>query len=79
MLVEQLYPLVIRIVRCHLPVRAAAEDLAQEIFLKLFSRLDQYQARAGIPLNIGCRGWRSGPAWMHCAPNVGGPRCAGAI
>jgi len=49
MLVEQLYPLVIRIVRCHLPVRAAAEDLAQEIFLKLFSRLDQYQARAGIP------------------------------
>jgi len=48
-LVEQLYPLVIRIVRSHLPVRAAEEDLAQEVFLKLFSRLDQYQARAGIP------------------------------
>ncbi len=48
-LVEQLYPLVIRIVRSHLPVRAAEEDLAQEVFLKLFSRLEQYQPRAGIP------------------------------
>ncbi len=48
-LVEQLYPLVIRIVRTHLPARAAEEDLAQEIFIKLFSRLDQYQTRAGIP------------------------------
>ena len=48
-LVEQLYPLVIRIVRTHLPSRSAEEDLAQEIFLKLFARLDQYGARAGIP------------------------------
>ena len=47
-LVEELYPLVIRIVRSHLPVRSAEEDLAQEIFLKLFSKLDQYQERAGI-------------------------------
>ena len=49
-LVEALYPLVIRIVRSHWPERSEEEDLAQEIFLKLFSRLDQYQARAGIPL-----------------------------
>lgn len=48
-LVELLYPLVLRIVRSHLPVRAAEADLAQEVFLKLFSRLDQYQPRAGIP------------------------------
>lgn len=48
-LVEALYPLVIRIVRSHLPRRMAEEDLAQEIFLKLFSRLDQYEARAGVP------------------------------
>ena len=48
-LVESLYPLVIRIVRSHLPRRLAEEDLAQEIFLKLFSRLDQYEARAGVP------------------------------
>lgn len=47
-LVEVLYPLVIRIVRSHLPTRSAEEDLAQEIFLKLFSKLDQYQERAGI-------------------------------
>ena len=49
-LVEALYPLVIRIVRSHCPERSDEEDLAQEIFLKLFSRLDQYEARAGIPL-----------------------------
>jgi RNA polymerase sigma factor (sigma-70 family) len=48
-LVEALYPQVIRIVRSHLPVRAAEEDLAQEIFVKLFARLDQYEARSGVP------------------------------
>lgn len=42
-LVEHLYPLVIRIVRGRLPRRVAEEDLTQEIFLKMFSRLDQYQ------------------------------------
>lgn len=48
-LVEALYPQVIRIVRSHLPVRAAEEDLAQKIFAKLFARLDQYQERGGVP------------------------------
>ncbi len=48
-LVEHLYPLVIRIVRAHLPLRMAEEDLAQEVFLKLFSRLPQYLERDGIP------------------------------
>lgn len=42
-LVEHLYPLVIRIVRSHLPRRVAEEDLAQEVFLKMFTRLDQYK------------------------------------
>jgi RNA polymerase sigma-70 factor (ECF subfamily) len=42
-LVEHLYPLVIRIVRSHLPRRVAEEDLSQEIFLKMFTRLEQYQ------------------------------------
>ena len=42
-LVEHLYPIVIRIVRSHLPRRVAEEDLAQEIFLKMFTRLDQYK------------------------------------
>jgi RNA polymerase sigma factor (sigma-70 family) len=42
-LVEHLHPLVIRIVRNHLPRRVAEEDLTQEIFLKMFTRLNQYQ------------------------------------
>src|SRR6185312_15378201 len=42
-LVDHLYPLVIRIIRAHLPRRVAEEDLAQDIFLKMFTRLDQYQ------------------------------------
>lgn len=48
-LVEQLYPQVIRIVRAHLPRRVAEEDLAQEIFLKMFTRLDQYQGAVPFP------------------------------
>lgn len=47
-LVEHLYPLVIRIVRSHLPRRVAEEDLAQEVFMKMFSRLDQYHG--AVPL-----------------------------
>ena len=42
-LVDHLYPLVIRIVRSHLPRRVQEEDLAQDIFLKMFTRLEQYQ------------------------------------
>jgi RNA polymerase sigma factor (sigma-70 family) len=42
-LVEHLYPLVLRIVRSHLPRRVSEEDLAQEVFMKMFTRLDQYQ------------------------------------
>jgi RNA polymerase sigma-70 factor (ECF subfamily) len=42
-LVEHLYPMVIRIVRARLPRRVPEEDLAQEVFLKMFSRLEQYQ------------------------------------
>jgi RNA polymerase sigma-70 factor (ECF subfamily) len=43
-LVEQLYPTVIRIVRNHLPRRELEEDLSQEIFLKIFSKIHQYRA-----------------------------------
>ena len=46
-LVEFLYPQVIRIVRGRLPRRMAEEDMAQEIFLKMFTRLDQY--RGDVP------------------------------
>jgi RNA polymerase sigma-70 factor, ECF subfamily len=47
--VEHLYPQVIRIVRAHLPRRCSEEDLAQEVFLKLFSRLEGYRELPGIP------------------------------
>ena len=47
-LVDHLYPLVIRIVRSHLPRRVAEEDLSQEVFMKMFTRLDQYQG--AVPL-----------------------------
>ncbi len=49
LLVEHLYPQVIRIVRARLPRRGGEEDLAQEVFLKMFSRLDQYQGQ--VPLS----------------------------
>jgi len=48
-LVAQLYPQVIRIVRAHLPRRVAEEDLAQEVFLKMFTRLEQYQGNVPFP------------------------------
>lgn len=48
-LVEALYPLVIRIVRGHRPRQETEEDLAQEVFLKVLTRLDRYEARSGVP------------------------------
>jgi RNA polymerase sigma-70 factor (ECF subfamily) len=48
-LVEHLHPLVIRIVRAHLPRRVSEEDLTQDIFLKMFTRLAQYQGTVPFP------------------------------
>ncbi len=59
-LVEYLYPTVIRIVRHYLPRRAAEEDLAQEIFVKMFEKLDQF--RGGLLLEH----WVSRIAVNHC-------------
>jgi RNA polymerase sigma factor (sigma-70 family) len=42
-LVEHLYPLVIKIVRAHLPRALDEEDLSQEIFMKLFANAAQYR------------------------------------
>lgn len=44
-LVEMLYPQVISIVRNHLPRSEMEEDLVQEIFMKMFSRLKQFSGR----------------------------------
>lgn len=59
-LVEFLYPTVIRIVRSNLPRRADAEDLAQDIFLKMFEKLDQF--KGAVPLSH----WVSRIATNHC-------------
>jgi len=48
-LVDHLYPVVIRIVRAHLPRRVPEEDLTQEIFLKMFTRIEQYQGNVPFP------------------------------
>ena len=58
-LVEHLHPLVVRIVRSHLPRRVAEEDLTQEIFLKMFTRLEQYQGAVPFPtFSTNKRWWR---------------------
>src|SRR5262249_55019188 len=46
---EHLHPLVIRIVRSHRPRWVLEEDLSQEVFLKMFSRLEQYQGAVPFP------------------------------
>src|SRR5262245_44729445 len=48
-LVEQCQALVWKLVRAHRSRSIPDEDLVQEVFLKLFSRLDRYEARDGIP------------------------------
>ncbi len=42
MLLNHLYPLVIKLVRAHLPRRTSEEDLAQVIFMKIFTKMDQF-------------------------------------
>jgi RNA polymerase sigma-70 factor (ECF subfamily) len=48
-LVDVLHPLVIGIVRARHPRRTDEQDLVQEIFLKVFSRLDQYRGAMPFP------------------------------
>ena len=45
-LFEHLHPLVIKVVRSHLPRRVSEEDLTQTVFMKIFTNLEQYQGRA---------------------------------
>ena len=47
-LFRQLYPLVLKLVRAHLPRRTSEEDLVQMIFTKVFSKLDQFSGT--VPL-----------------------------
>ena len=47
-LFDHLFPLVIKVVRAHLPRRTSEEDLVQAVFMKLFAKLDQFSGR--VPL-----------------------------
>lgn len=48
LLVNHLYPQVIKLVRAYLPRRTSEDDLAQIVFMKVFARLDQYSGT--VPL-----------------------------
>jgi len=60
-LVDSLYPQVIRIVRSHLPNRSDDDDAAQEVFMKVFTKIDQYRADQGLFSH-----WVSRIAVNHC-------------
>lgn len=47
-LIQELYPLVARIVRGYRSHRTAEEDLCQMIFVKIFRNLDQYSGKVPI-------------------------------
>ncbi len=42
-MVEALYPHIIRIVRTHLPRAVDEQDLTQDIFMKIFAKLDRFR------------------------------------
>jgi RNA polymerase sigma-70 factor (ECF subfamily) len=42
LLFNELYPLVMKLVRSHLPRRTSEEDLAQVVFMKIFAKIDQF-------------------------------------
>jgi RNA polymerase sigma factor (sigma-70 family) len=47
-LLERLYPLVLKIVRAHRPRRTAEEDLVQTVFMKVFANLESYSGIAPV-------------------------------
>jgi RNA polymerase sigma-70 factor (ECF subfamily) len=48
-LVRHCEPLIRRLVRAHRPRAVPDDDLVQEVFLAIFTRLDRYQERPGVP------------------------------
>jgi RNA polymerase sigma-70 factor (ECF subfamily) len=47
-LFHHLHPLVLKVVRSHLPRRMSEEDLVQTVFMKVFVNLDQYSGQAPL-------------------------------
>ena len=48
-LVERFEPLVRRLVRAHRPRAVSEDDLVQDVFLAVFTRLDRYRQLEGVP------------------------------
>src|SRR5262249_17797383 len=48
-LVRRFEPQVRRLVRAHRPRAVPEDDLVQDVFLAVFTRLDRYQERQGVP------------------------------
>jgi RNA polymerase sigma-70 factor (ECF subfamily) len=46
--VREVYPLVLKIVRSHLPRRSSEEDLCQVVFIKILSNIAQYSGKVPI-------------------------------
>jgi RNA polymerase sigma-70 factor (ECF subfamily) len=46
--VRELYPLVLKIVRSHLPRRSSEEDLCQVVFIKVLSNIGQYSGKVPV-------------------------------
>jgi RNA polymerase sigma-70 factor (ECF subfamily) len=46
--IREIYPLVLKIVRSHLPRRASEEDLCQVVFIKVLSNIGQYSGKVPV-------------------------------
>src|SRR4051812_28965091 len=68
-LVARVQPMVNRIIRAHLPRRDAPEDIAQEVFMKMFARLDQYRGNSSF------RRWLSQVTLRTCFDHLRAQRC----
>ena len=68
-LVRELYPLVMKIVRSHLPRRIDEEDLSQTVFAKVFAHVDQYSG------NVPFEHWVSRVAVNTCLNALRAERC----
>jgi len=68
-LVRELYPLIMKIVRSHLPRRTDEEDLAQMVFGKIFAHLEQYSG------NVPIEHWVSRVAVNTCLNQLRSEKC----
>lgn len=69
LLMQHLYPLVLKLVRAHLPQRTSEEDLVQTVFMKVFAKLDDY---AGV---VPLEHWVSRIAVNTCINQIKAEQC----